>query len=130
MVYIPRGESTISSLFFISTAFAAVNLVNSTTSYVYDLRTQTYLQPAFAYQTLQKILTVNPTALASLQTQQELILEKKALGAGSSLSELINIGLKEQALAPIILDTLMTELAEQTKYVTWFIHKPCTDPKY
>jgi small subunit ribosomal protein S29 len=92
-----------------------MNLVNSTTTYAYDIRTQTYFQPAFASQTLQRVLTANPVALSSLQTQEELSLERKAaVPAGTSLADLIHLGLKDPSISPIILDRLLEELGKQT----------------
>jgi small subunit ribosomal protein S29 len=94
----------------------AVNLVNSTTDYVYDWRSQTYLQPSFAFQTLQRFLTVNASTIASLQTQKELRIERRApIPAGTTLQDLIDVGLKDQVLAPTILSALLEELGQQTQ---------------
>ncbi|KAL0953378.1 hypothetical protein HGRIS_004618 [Hohenbuehelia grisea] len=100
VLYIPRG----------------VNLVNSTTPHVYDARTQTYLQPAYAYQLLQRLQTVNAAALSELTTSQDLVLERRSIPAETTLSELITYGTSEQSFSPIILDALMRELGSQTKY--------------
>jgi len=90
--------------------------VNSTSTYAYDPRTQTYWQPVFAFQTLQRFLTVNSSAIDTLQTQKELQIERKAtIPAGTALRDLINVGLKEQALAPVILEALMEALGQQTQ---------------
>jgi small subunit ribosomal protein S29 len=98
VLYIPRG----------------VNLVNSTTPHSYDLRTQTYLQPVFAYQTLQRMLTVNAKAFETLKTQSELTFEKRsAVPVGTSLKDLVNVGLKDQSLATIVLEALLAELGNQ-----------------
>ena len=97
----------------------AKNLVNSTTAYAYDLRTQTYLQPAFAYQTLQRMHTVNAHLLGQLQMQHDLVLEKQTVPAGTSISDLIQVAIKEKSKvhSPIILDTVMKELETQTLFV-------------
>ena len=97
----------------------AKNLVNSTTAYAYDLRTQTYLQPAFAYQTLQRMHTVNAHLLGQLQMQNDLVLEKQTVPAGTSISDLIQVAIKEKSKvhSPIILDTVMKELETQTLFV-------------
>jgi small subunit ribosomal protein S29 len=101
VVYIPR----------------AVNLVNSTTPYEYDLRTQTYVQPAFAFQTLQRLQTVNAAPLQTLTTQKKHVFEKREVPQGTSLFDLVGVALKDPSSSPVILDTLMTELSTQTKYV-------------
>jgi small subunit ribosomal protein S29 len=81
---------------------------------MYDSRTRTYLQPTFCYQTLQRFLTVNAHALDSLQTQRELVLENdRVIAPNTPLGELVDIGLKEQALAPTILSLLLEELGAQ-----------------
>ncbi|THH17829.1 hypothetical protein EW146_g3049 [Bondarzewia mesenterica] len=95
----------------------AINLVNSTSTYTYDLRTQTYLQPVFAYQTLQRFLTVNSTALQSLTTDREIGIENRApVPAGTSLKDLIEIGLKDQMMAPTVLAELLEVLGRQTEF--------------
>ncbi|KAK2459245.1 hypothetical protein APHAL10511_008722 [Amanita phalloides] len=100
VIYIPRG----------------VNLVNSTTPYAYDLRTRTYLQPQFAFQTLQRTLSVNQHLLSSLQTSKKHVFEKRELPVGSSIVDLIGIGIKDALSAPFILDALVNELGQQTKH--------------
>lgn len=100
VIYIPRAK----------------NLVNSTTAYAYDLRTQTYLQPAFAYQTLQRMHTVNAHLLGQLQMQNDLVLEKQTVPTGTTISDLIQVAIKEKSKvhSPVILDTVMKELETQT----------------
>ena len=49
----------------------AVNLDNATTEYLYDIRTQTYLQTKFAFQTLQHTLTVNSELLSSIPLHED-----------------------------------------------------------
>ncbi|THU80619.1 hypothetical protein K435DRAFT_736067 [Dendrothele bispora CBS 962.96] len=100
VIYIPRAKST----------------VNSTTTHTYDLRTRTYLQPEYASQILRRILGVNSKLLSDINTKQSLSLERRQIPAGTSLSELATIGVKEQQLATVILDALMNELSAQKKY--------------
>jgi small subunit ribosomal protein S29 len=95
-----------------------VNLVNSTTSYEYDLRTRTYVQPTFSYQTLQRLQTVNSNSLLGLTTSKRLIFEKREVPNGSTLFDLVGVALKDPSLAPVILDALMVELSAQTKYLS------------
>ncbi|KAF8672523.1 hypothetical protein AX14_005554 [Amanita brunnescens Koide BX004] len=94
----------------------AVNLVNSTTGYSYDLKTQTFIQPQFAYQTLQRTLSVNNNILSSLSTTRKHFFEKREIPVGSSLTDLISLGLKDLPSAPAVLDALMAELGQQTKH--------------
>ncbi|KAL4073494.1 mitochondrial ribosomal death-associated protein 3-domain-containing protein [Scleroderma citrinum] len=94
-----------------------VNLVNSTTSYTYDPRTATYLQPVFAFQTLQRFLTVNEARLEQLRMQSDVELERRAMiTAGTTLAELVKVGIREQALAPTILTAVLGELDKQTAF--------------
>jgi small subunit ribosomal protein S29 len=97
--------------------FVASKLVDSSTLHQYDLRTQVFQQPEFAQRTLQRLLSTNKTALQGLSSQQEFAVDRRQILAGTPLTELIDIGLKEQAIAPLILDALFTELSIQTKYV-------------
>lgn len=103
VIYIPRAVST----------------VDSTTPYTYDIRTQTYLQPVFAFQILQRMLTVNAEALSSVQLQENLLLERQEVLAGTSLLQLINIAISERSRtvsqSPLILEIVMRTLEKQTQ---------------
>ncbi|KAF8320510.1 hypothetical protein F5887DRAFT_1216802 [Amanita rubescens] len=69
---------------------SAVNLVNSS---------QTYIQSQFAYQTLQRALSINISILSSLSTAKKLFFEKQEVPAASTLVDLINIAVDDfQAL--------------------------------
>ncbi|KAI0045817.1 hypothetical protein FA95DRAFT_1560786 [Auriscalpium vulgare] len=95
----------------------AINLVNSTSAYTYDPRTQTYQQPVFAYQTLQRFLTVNATALGKLSISSPVEIERReTLPVGTPLKDLIDVGLKDQSVAPTVLEALLAELGRQQKY--------------
>lgn len=91
--------------------------VDSSTTYTYDSRTRTYLQPKFSWQILHRFLDVNNALLQELKTTKEFPVERKEpLTAGSTLVDLINVGLQEGSLAPSVLSTLMTELSQQKTY--------------
>ncbi|KAH7929052.1 hypothetical protein BV22DRAFT_1102642 [Leucogyrophana mollusca] len=93
----------------------AINLVNSTTTYTYDMRTRTYLQPVFAYQTLQRFLAVNRAGLEGLVTQGEVEVGRRdEVPKGTPLVELIDIGLRDQSVAPTVLSAVLEELGRQT----------------
>lgn len=101
----------------------AINLVNSTTTYAYDPRTRLYQQATFAFQTLQRLLTVNNHRLDQLKTTLDVELERRAtIPVGTLLSDLVRAGIKERALAPTILTALMEELQKQTMYDTCIYH--------
>ncbi|KAG6826316.1 hypothetical protein H0H92_000333 [Tricholoma furcatifolium] len=99
VIYVPRAKK----------------LVDSSTPHEYSLRTQTYLQPAYSLQTLRRIQETNESKFVTLATQNKHILEKREISAGTNLSDLISIALKEPALAPVILEIFMAELSKQTK---------------
>ncbi|CAL1715369.1 unnamed protein product [Somion occarium] len=91
--------------------------VDSSTAYIYDSRTRTYLQPRFSWQVLRRFLDVNTTLLQDLKTTKEFPVERKApVQAGSPLTDLINVGLQDGSLAPSVLSSLMTELSRQKTY--------------
>ena len=89
--------------------------MNSSTPYSYDLRTQTYLQPVFAQQTLERFRTVNNHALDSLVTEDIIELDAgSSLPRGTPLLKLIDVGLKDQMSAPTVLVALLEVLGKQT----------------
>ncbi|KDR70846.1 hypothetical protein GALMADRAFT_810886 [Galerina marginata CBS 339.88] len=98
----------------------AINLVNSTTPYIYDLRTQTYLQPAFSFQTLQRMLTVNQKALSNIPLVEDLVLDKQTVPKGTPLTRVIEIAMAERARtmaqSPLVLDAVMRSLDQQEAY--------------
>ncbi|KAF9480354.1 hypothetical protein BDN70DRAFT_618401 [Pholiota conissans] len=98
----------------------AVDLVNSTTSYAYDIRTQTYLQPWYSYQTLLRMLTVNKDLLKNILLREDLVLEKSTLPKGTPLTIVIETALAEKqrsvAQAPLYLDAVMKTLEGQNQY--------------
>ncbi|PBK91850.1 hypothetical protein ARMGADRAFT_931549 [Armillaria gallica] len=100
VIYVPRAVST----------------VNSTTMHTYDLRTQTYVQPNYAHQTLRRILIVNRARLESIPTRKAHAFEKVKVEEGSPLTTLIEAGLADKAIAPAILDELFSELGEQKQH--------------
>lgn len=120
IIYIPRGSFPLHSLpslnLFNTWFLAAISLVDSSTPYIYDPRTRTYLQPNASYQLLQRLLTVNHKALSSLYTTKDLVIDRKAnFEAGASLEKLVNMGVKDISIAPIVLERLLDELSEQTE---------------
>ncbi|KAL7280576.1 hypothetical protein ACG7TL_005510 [Trametes sanguinea] len=94
----------------------AISLVNSSTAYAYDARTQTYGQPAFAQQLLKRFADVNAALLQSLTVQNSYPLEERTVPTGAPLADLINVGAEFQNYAPTVLNAMLDELALQTKY--------------
>jgi len=95
-----------------------IDTVNSSTSYVYDPRTRTYIQPEYASRTLQSFLTVNSELLQKLETLDDIPIEGRAtVPKGTPLTNLIAVGAKSQNSAPAILSTLLETLGKQTEYV-------------
>jgi small subunit ribosomal protein S29 len=89
--------------------------VNSSTAYSYDLRTQTYLQPVFAQQTLERFRFVNEHALNSLVVEDKIELGGSSLPQGTPFLKLIDVGLKDRASAPAVLSALLDALGKQTR---------------
>lgn len=95
-----------------------IDTVNSSTSYVYEPRTRTYLQPTYASQTLQNFATVNSKLLRDLKTSKEVpIGGRAAIPEGTPVADLIAVGVKDQNCAPAILSALLGVLGKQTEYV-------------
>ena len=103
-----------------------VDTVNSSTSYAYDPTTRTYLQPAYASQTLQNFSAVNSALLQNLKTSEDIPIDGRvAIPKGASLADLIVVGTKDQNSAPVILATLLEILGKQTEYATRCIDLNC-----
>lgn len=91
----------------------AIKLVNSSTPYVYDPRTRTYLQPEFSYQILQRFLKVNSAAITDLKIGKEFVVGRRPLPVGTPLVDVINAALRDHSLAPAALKTVFEEIARQ-----------------
>ncbi|KAI0358308.1 hypothetical protein OH77DRAFT_1421633 [Trametes cingulata] len=94
----------------------AINLVNSSTAYAYDPRTQTYGQPAFAQQLLKRFVDVNEALVRPLTVQESYPFDERSIGSGAPFLDLISVGLEYQHQAPTVLSALLDELAKQTQY--------------
>lgn len=121
VIYVPRGKAAepYQIRILANVILSAVDLVNSTTSYSYDIRTQTYLQPKFSFQTLQRMLTVNKYAFENLHLPKDVVLEKQVVPAGTSLAKAIGVALAERnktgsvASSPALLEGVMRALETQ-----------------
>ncbi|KLO11620.1 hypothetical protein SCHPADRAFT_876656 [Schizopora paradoxa] len=92
----------------------AHKLVDSSTSYVYDPRTQTYLQPVVSHQILRRFQIANAKALKEITLQRDITFDKrKPIAAGTNLSDVIDVGLREQNLSPTILSGILEQLESQ-----------------
>ncbi|KZT07490.1 uncharacterized protein LAESUDRAFT_698797 [Laetiporus sulphureus 93-53] len=94
----------------------AIKLVNSSTTYSYDARTRSYVQPDASYELLRRFLSVNGEALQSLKTQEEFVYGNQHVPSGSPLPNLIAVGTANTEFAPAVLSSLMVELSRQSKY--------------
>lgn len=92
-----------------------MNFVNSTTSYTYDPRTQTFLQPEAAYQILHRARGANEKVLGNIKANSTFAADGvKPIPVGTSLYDAMNVTREEVASAPVILDWVMSELEAQT----------------
>ena len=96
---------------------AGISLVNSSTPYAYDPRTQTYGQPAFAQQLLKRFVDVNERLIKNLKVQGSYPFKETTIDSSSSLLDLITIGIESQESAPTVLSALFTELSKQRECV-------------
>lgn len=94
---------------------SGVKLVNSSSLYTYDRRTQTYLQPEYSDQLLRRFLSVNEQLIRDIKTQGAHTLEDGAVPAGTSLANLVKAGAEKPGNAPLVLAALMDELSQQTQ---------------
>ncbi|KAL5531482.1 hypothetical protein ACEPAG_4359 [Sanghuangporus baumii] len=95
----------------------AHKLVDSSTAYFYDPRTQMYLQPTASNQILQRFLSVNRKLIDQLQLTRDVTFEKReSVAAGQPLKSLFPIAGMEQHMAPMILSIVLEELGKQEKF--------------
>jgi small subunit ribosomal protein S29 len=102
----------------------ASELVNSSTSFSYDIRTRTYLQPFASKQILQRLLTANGPAMSTLKTTKQHDLSAGAPGKddiviqqGEPLAKLIEAGTRDfMRYGATVLDLVMEELSKQEEF--------------
>ncbi|TFL01013.1 mitochondrial ribosomal death-associated protein 3-domain-containing protein [Pterulicium gracile] len=113
VLYIPRG----------------IELVNSSSNHVYDLRTRTYLQPYASKQLLMRLITANASALAELKTTEKHDLTPLSGGAGGAAKEvavieageplvkLAEVGTRDfMRYGAVVLEKVMWELSQQEQF--------------
>ena len=102
--------------------FSASKMVDSSTPFAFDNRTQIYHQSLYAQQSLSRLLAVNRAALGSISLKKDFELDKrKPVPANTPLAEVAEIGAKESHHAPALLAAVMESLGEQTKFVVPFV---------
>ncbi|KIJ55267.1 hypothetical protein M422DRAFT_23875 [Sphaerobolus stellatus SS14] len=95
-----------------------ISMLNSSTNYRYDLRTQLYQQPDYSQNILKRLLDVNAEQLKGLKVIRRIRMMrlKNAFTTGTSLTHLIQAGSKDASIAPDVLSVVMEQLAAQTEY--------------
>lgn len=94
-------------------------MVDSSTAYIYDPRTQSYLQPDYSNQLLQRMFAVNKKRFDNLKLTEEIVLEKiRPLPIGTSLKDAIKVADMDHQHAPTILSAVLKELGKQDRSVT------------
>ncbi|THG98281.1 hypothetical protein EW026_g3884 [Hermanssonia centrifuga] len=94
----------------------AVTLVNSSSHYIYDPQTRTYLQPDFSYELLRRFQQINKAALEKLKTTKAFVSDTAPVRVGVPLTRLIDVGIENKSLAPVALSALFEELSQQTEH--------------
>ncbi|KDQ13080.1 hypothetical protein BOTBODRAFT_133998 [Botryobasidium botryosum FD-172 SS1] len=95
----------------------AIEWMNSSSAYVYDTDTKTFLQPNIASDVLRQLATVNASSLQSLVIDSDVSFDKAGtITAGSNIDQLAHLGIKDASIAPKVLRILLEELGKQTKY--------------
>ncbi|KIY43496.1 hypothetical protein FISHEDRAFT_53045, partial [Fistulina hepatica ATCC 64428] len=87
----------------------ATTMVNSSTVHAYDVRTQTYHQPMYAYRTLQRILASNKAILSRIPLQHTFSIPRNSIPLVDKPRPLYPL-----PLAPVVLEHFMNELSIQT----------------
>ena len=118
VLYIPRGESNASSVLSYTKIFTAYTIINSSTYYAYDHKTNTYVQPVYSQRILQRFAYASGQQLNKITLQKQVQLDRRGVRPeGSPLLELIEIGAKDTALAPSVLSHVLEQLGLQTELV-------------
>lgn len=65
---------------------------------------------------MQRFKTVNSELLKDLTLQRDFVLERRTLPQGTPITDLLDIGLKDQTLAPLVLSALFSELSSQKSH--------------
>lgn len=92
--------------------------MNSSTRYIYDPRTRTYLQPEFSSEVVSRFAQVNRKALGSLRMTKPFVYNRTVIPAGAPLTQLAEVPAKlDVVAAPAVLEALLGELQRQKKYV-------------
>ncbi len=106
VIYIPRG----------------ISWTTSSAAYHYDAQSQTFHQTALSAQLLSAMVKVNGEALKEIVLEEEVRLGKVRAGdeevvvqKGKTLMGLCEVGAREEALAPKVLEVVMGELERQSK---------------
>ena len=95
----------------------SVELVNSSTRHVYDLRTQTYLQPDKTLEFVSRVLRANAELLEKVKLREPVVADKLNVPAGTSLAALAEalVKGKNSTPAPVVLEYMLKELESQTE---------------
>ncbi|GJJ11338.1 hypothetical protein Clacol_005570 [Clathrus columnatus] len=95
----------------------AISLLDSSTSYQYDPRTQTYQQPPASQQLLKRFLSVNNTTLQSMKITQSINIGRLSnFQVGTPLTQLIDAGIKEPYISCDVLSATLEQLEHQTNH--------------
>ena len=99
----------------------AISILNSSTRYQYDLRTQTFQQNALAQQLLRRLASVNDKALQSIHLQDAIRIEKysRTFEIGTPLTQLIQAGVTGPSAASDVLNAVLEQLGRQTTCVVF-----------
>ena len=135
VIYIPQGKSRVGAStparardFVISISShhpaAAINLINSSSPFVYNEASQTFHQPALSAKLLASILTANKDVLSTIKIGKDVTVQTTSTsGASTSFAEtdgldkLVVAGARNEALSVSALEQVFEILATQTESV-------------
>lgn len=100
----------------------AINLINSSSPFVYNQASQTFHQPAASSKLLASILSANKTVLSTIKLEKDVVIQSSAASTGEAsfaaedaLDKLVAAGAKNEALSVSALETVFEVLAAQTE---------------
>ncbi|KAI5455066.1 hypothetical protein NCC49_002338 [Naganishia albida] len=99
----------------------AINLINSSSPFVYNQASQTFHQPAASSKLLGSILSANKTILPTIKLEKDVVIQSSAANVGEAafaaedtLEKLVAAGAKSEALSVSALETVFEVLGAQT----------------
>lgn len=116
------GERFLTVNWMLTCSCTAINLINSSSPFVYNQASQTFHQPALSSKLLASILSANKTVLSNMKLEKDVVIQSTAASGGQTsfaaedgLDKLVAAGAKNEAMSVSALETVFEVLGAQTE---------------